>query len=120
MATPSLAAAVGGLLVRTFMATATSTPSLTLRALLSRAAAKAALDRPAPITAGLTPAAKALAAVVAARASAEATLLVVPSDKDVEQLTADARFFFGALEGASETAVDRAILPLPSLQVDPY
>ena len=46
---------------------ATATPSLTLRALLSQAAAKAGLDRPAPITAGLTPAAKALAAVTAAR-----------------------------------------------------
>src|SRR5688572_767168 len=102
------------------MATITSTPSLTLRALLSRAAARAALDRSAPLSAGLTPAAKALAAVVSARTSTEATLLVAPSDKDVEQLTADARFFYGALEGASEAAVDRAILPLPSLQVDPY
>ena len=46
-----------------------------------------------------------LAAVVAARTSTEATLLVVPSDKDVEQLTSDARFFYGALEGASETAI---------------
>src|SRR5688500_3073080 len=102
------------------MATITSTPSLTLRALLSRAAARAALDRSAPLSAGLTPAAKALAAVVSARTSKEATLLVAPSDKDVEQLVEDARFFYGALEGASETAVDRAILPLPSLQVDPY
>src|SRR5688572_18507200 len=91
------------------MATITSTPSLTLRALLSRAAARAALDRSAPLSAGLTPAAKALAAVVSARTSTEATLLVAPSDKDVEQLTADARFFYGALEGASEAAVDRAI-----------
>src|SRR5688572_20516832 len=102
------------------MATATSTPSLTLRALLSRAASKAALDRSVRITAGLTPAAKAYAAVVAARASNEPTLLVVPSDKDVEQMTADARFFYGALEGASDAAIERAVLPLPSLQVDPY
>jgi transcription-repair coupling factor (superfamily II helicase) len=29
-------------------------------------------------------------------------------------------FFFGALEGASEAAVDVAVLPFPSLQVDPY
>src|SRR5688500_4644010 len=102
------------------MATITSTPSLTLRALLSRAASRAALDRSALFIAGLTPAAKALAAVVSARTSKEATLLVAPSDKDVEQLVEDARFFYGALEGASEAAVDRAILPLPSLQVDPY
>ena len=78
------------------------------------------MDRPGPITAGLTPAAKALAAVAAARASGTLTVLVVPTDKDVEQLTSDARFFYGALEGASDAAVERAVLPLPSLQVDPY
>jgi transcription-repair coupling factor (superfamily II helicase) len=48
------------------------------------------------------------------------TVLIAPTDKDVEQLTADARFFYGALEGASDAAVERAVLPLPSLQVDPY
>ena len=35
-------------------------------------------------------------------------------------MTSDARFFYAALEGASEADVERAILPLPSLQVDPY
>jgi transcription-repair coupling factor (superfamily II helicase) len=45
------------------------------------------------VTAGLTPAAKALNAVIAARLSRDVTLLVAPTDKDVEQLTADARFF---------------------------
>ena len=99
---------------------ATATPSLTLRALLSRAASKAGLDRSAAVTAGLTPAAKALAAVTAARASAGVTLLVVPTDKDVEQMVADARFFWSALEGASEYASEHAVLPFPSHQVDPY
>jgi transcription-repair coupling factor (superfamily II helicase) len=70
--------------------------------------------------AGLTPAAKALAAVTLARGGTGVTLLVVPTDKDVEQLTGDAKFFYGALEGASEAEVDRAVLPLPSLQIDPY
>ena len=98
----------------------TATPSLTLRALFSRAVSAAALDRQAPLIAGLTPAAKALAAAAAARTGSGVTLLVVPTDKDVEQATADARFFFGALEGASDAAVERAVLPLPSLQVDPY
>ena len=98
----------------------TVTPSLTLRALLSRAASKASLDRLAPTTAGLTPAAKALAIVTAARAHAGVTLVVAPTDKDVEQLTADARFFWSAMEGASEHAIDRAVLPFPSHQVDPY
>src|SRR5688572_28413771 len=90
----------------------TTTTSLTLRALLSQASARANLDRPAPITAGLTPAAKALA-VAAARAAAGLTVAVVPTDKDVEQLTSDARFFYGAMEGASPAAVEGAILPLP-------
>jgi transcription-repair coupling factor (superfamily II helicase) len=99
------------------MATATS---LTLRALLSQAAARARLDTLAPVTAGLTPAAKALAAVAAARGTSGLTLLVAPGDKEVESLVADARFFYAALEGASEAGVERAVLPLPSLQVDPY
>jgi len=99
------------------MATATS---LTLRALLSQAASKASLDRSAPITAGLTPQAKALAAAALARTTKGVTVLVVPTDTDVEQLTGDARFFYGALEGASAAAVENAVLPLPSLQVDPY
>ena len=99
------------------MATATS---LTLRAILNQAASRAGFDRPAAITAGLTPAAKALAAVTAARTGTGVTLLVVPTDRDVEQLIGDARFFYGAMEGGSETSVERAVLPLPSLQVDPY
>jgi transcription-repair coupling factor (superfamily II helicase) len=98
----------------------TIAPSLTLRGLLSRAAAAAGLDRSAPMIAGLTSAAKALAAVIAARASGGTTLLVVPTDKDVDQIAADARFFYGALESASEAAVDEAVVTLPSLQVDPY
>jgi transcription-repair coupling factor (superfamily II helicase) len=98
----------------------TATPSLTLRALLSRAASAAGLDRSLPVIGGLTPSAKALAAVVAARLHSGVTVLVVPTDKDVEQMTSDARFFYGSLEGASEAAVEGAVLPLPSLQVDPY
>ncbi|MBM3777188.1 MAG: transcription-repair coupling factor [Acidimicrobiia bacterium] len=35
-------------------------------------------------------------------------------------MTADARFFFAAFEGASAAAVDAAVLPFPSHQVDPY
>jgi transcription-repair coupling factor (superfamily II helicase) len=72
------------------------------------------------MTAGLTPPAKALAAVAAARTASGLTLLIAQSDKDVDQLTSDARFLYGALEGASEAAVESAVLPLPSLQVDPY
>ena len=35
-------------------------------------------------------------------------------------MTADARFFYAALEGASEAAAETAVVPFPSLQVDPY
>jgi transcription-repair coupling factor (superfamily II helicase) len=98
----------------------TATPSLTLRALFSRAAARAGLDATAPVLAGLTPAAKALAAVANARLQGGVTLLVAPTDKDIEQLTADARFFYASLEGTSEEATEQAVLPMPSLQVDPY
>ena len=98
----------------------TTATSLTLRALFSRAASKVLLDRPAAVVSGLTPAAKALAATVAARTATGVTLLVVPTDKDVEQMTADGRFFYAALEGASDADVERAVLPLPSLQIDPY
>ncbi len=98
----------------------TVTPSLTLRALLGHAAARGGLETLVPITAGLTPAAKALAAVAAARTARGLAVLIAPTDKDVEQLTADARFFYAALEGASEAAAEQAVLPLPSLQVDPY
>jgi transcription-repair coupling factor (superfamily II helicase) len=94
--------------------------SLTLRALLSQAVARAGLDRLGAVTGGLTPSAKALAAVVAARSSSSVTMLVAPADRDVEQLVRDARFFYGALEGASDADVERAVLPLPSIQVDPY
>ncbi len=94
--------------------------SLTLRALFARAAAKAGLDALRGVTGGLTPAARALAAAATARAGGGVLLLVVPTDRDVEQVTADARFFYGALEGASTQDVEQAVLPFPSLQVDPY
>ena len=97
----------------------TAAPSLSLRSLLGKATASAAFGR-ASTTAGLTPASKALAAVSAARSGSGVTLVVVPTDRDVEQMTADARFFYGALEGASAAGVEQAVLPLPSIQVDPY
>jgi transcription-repair coupling factor (superfamily II helicase) len=97
-----------------------ATSSLTLRALLKSAISRAAFDKTATLTAGLSPAAKALAAVAAARTAWNPLLLVVPTDKDVEQMTSDARFFYGALEGDTEQAVERAVLSFPSHQVDPY
>jgi transcription-repair coupling factor (superfamily II helicase) len=98
----------------------TTAPSLAIRALFTRAAARAGLVELGPVTAGLTPAAKALAAVAAARSGSRLTMLVASTDKDVEQLTSDARFFYSAMEGASEAASEQAVLPFPSLQIDPY
>jgi transcription-repair coupling factor (superfamily II helicase) len=100
------------------MSTATS---LTLRALLKDAVARAGLDRPGGAIAGLSPAAQAL--TVSAIAHAEPGRLVVyvvPTDADVERATSDVRLFAAAIEGVPETGLDRAVLPLPSHEVDPY
>src|SRR5262249_46404860 len=57
------------------------------------------------------------AAVAAGRAC---TVLVVPTDADVEAMTEDARLFFAALEGLPDPDVERVVLPFPSHEVDPY
>jgi transcription-repair coupling factor (superfamily II helicase) len=99
------------------MGPSTST-SLSLRALLKTAAARLPRSAPGRPVAGLTSAAKAFYA--AAAASREKVVLVVPSDADVEQLTADLRFFLGALDGLSEAEAAHVVLPFPSHEVDPY
>jgi transcription-repair coupling factor (superfamily II helicase) len=71
--------------------------SLTLRALLKTAASRLGMGAPARLVTGLTPPAKAMFA--AACALRGRTLLVVPSDADVESFTADAKFFLAAFEG---------------------
>ncbi len=92
--------------------------SLTLRSLLKTAASRLRLGAPAPRVSGLTAPAKALFA--AAAAERHRVVLIVPTDADVETMTRDARFFYSALEGLSETDVERAVLPFPSHEVDPY
>ena len=67
------------------------TSSLALRALLKAAASRGGLDRARPALTGLSPAAMAFHAAVAAEDAP--SLLVVPTDAAVEQMTADARFF---------------------------
>jgi transcription-repair coupling factor (superfamily II helicase) len=99
------------------MSSSTST-SLTLRALLKTAAGRLGLGVPGRAVSGLTAAAKGLfAAAAAGRARG---LVVVPTDADVEQLTADTRFFLSALEGASDAEAAQAVVPFPSHEVDPY
>ena len=92
--------------------------SLTLRALLKTATGRAGMGVRASRVAGLSPAAKAL--YVANAAGRDRVLLVVPTDSDVERMTGDVRFFITALEGLSDTDAERAVLPFPSHEVDPY
>ena len=92
--------------------------SLTLRALLKTAAGRAGMGVRASRVSGLTPPAKAMFA--ASAAARDRVLLVVPTDGDVERMTGDVRFFLTAIEGLSDSEVERAVLPFPSHEVDPY
>jgi transcription-repair coupling factor (superfamily II helicase) len=104
--------------------------SLTLQALLKTTIARARLGVPgSERVAGLSPAAQALFLAAAANrqapparpgATGSTLVVVVPTDADVEQYTSDIRFFLAALEGLSESAVQQAVLPFPSHEVDPY
>jgi transcription-repair coupling factor (superfamily II helicase) len=79
------------------------------------------MDRPAQIVSGLTTPAKALFVAAAAHAMPRgAVLYVVPTDADLEEAVTDAGFFLAALEGLSDAATERAVLPFPSHEVDPY
>jgi transcription-repair coupling factor (superfamily II helicase) len=95
-------------------------PALALRALFSGASARLDLAHGARTAAGLTPQAKALAAAAAALAERRTLVLVVPTDRDADQVAADARFFVTALQGATDAETERLVLPYPSWQVDPY
>jgi transcription-repair coupling factor (superfamily II helicase) len=70
---------------------------------------------------GLSPSAQSL--YVAVRSSHRKTALcvvIVPGDDDVDRFCTDTRFFLAALEGASATALENAVKPFPSPQIDPY
>ena len=96
----------------------TSASSLSLRFLLKDAASTTGLAAPAATLSGLTRAGKAFA--LAAAAQTAPCVVVVAADKDIEPFICDARFFLGSLEGLSDASLDRGVLPLPSLEVDPY
>ena len=91
--------------------------SLTLQAVLKTAAAQAGLGPPGSV-AGLSAAARGLA--IGAAATEAPMLVIVPGDRDVEQLVADTRFFLGGLDALSEYDRRQTILPFPSHEVDPY
>jgi transcription-repair coupling factor (superfamily II helicase) len=101
-------------------------PSLKLQELLRATRVRAGFAREAKgggaSVAGLTPAAKAfwIAAAASDDPRNELVLAVVPSDRDVDQIVSDVRFFLGGLEGSSADELERTVLPFPSLEVDPY
>ena len=93
--------------------------ALALRALLKNSVTRVGMGASsARRVTGLTEPAKGMFA--AAVASRERVLLVVPTDVDLERITADTRFFLSALEGLSDADLERAVLPFPSHEVDPY
>jgi transcription-repair coupling factor (superfamily II helicase) len=99
----------------------TTSTSLNLLALLKTAIARSRMDVPARVVTGLTPSAKALFVAGAAHTMPHGVaLFVVPTDADLEEAVADTSFFLAALEGLSGAAADRAVLPFPSHEVDPY
>ena len=99
---------------------ATST-SLNLRAVLKTAVTRSGMDVPAAAISGLTDSAKALFVAAAALAQPKGVVLyVVPGDGDLEETCADVAFFLAALEGLGPGASERAVLPFPSHEVDPY
>ena len=99
---------------------ATST-SLNLQAVFKTAAARGGLDTAARIVSGLSPAAKAFYVAAAAQGRPrDVVVLVTPTDRDIDQAVSDVAFFLAALEGLSESAASRAVLPFPSHEVDPY
>src|SRR5258708_6501215 len=79
------------------------------------------MEAPARAVSGLTPSAKTLFVASAAHAQPSGVVLyVVPGDGDLEETRADVSFFLAALEGLTPVASERAVLPFPSHEVDPY
>jgi transcription-repair coupling factor (superfamily II helicase) len=79
------------------------------------------MDTSARAVSGLTPPAKALMVASAAHAQPNGVVLfVVPGDGELEETCADVSFFLAALEGLAPAAAERAVLPFPSHEVDPY
>src|SRR5688572_5610572 len=98
-----------------------TTTSLNLQALLKTASARTGMDSPAARVRGLSPSAQALyVAVQSSHRKGAVTIVIVPGDDDVDRFSMDTRFFMAALEGASGAALEGAVRPFPSLQIDPY
>ena len=79
------------------------------------------MDSSATHVRGLSPSAQALyVAVQASHRKQAVCIVVVPGDDDVDRFCTDTRFFLAVLEGASASALEDAVKPFPSLQIDPY
>ena len=99
----------------------TTSISLNLRAVLKTAISRSGLDVPARALSGLSAAGKALLVASAAHDLPNGVVLyVVPSDGELAAVVADVGFFLATLEGLSESAIDRTVLPMPSHEIDPY
>ncbi|MGH9386415.1 MAG: transcription-repair coupling factor [Vicinamibacterales bacterium] len=98
-----------------------STPSLTLRSLLTKMLGESGLGRSVSRITGPTGPVRALAVAAGSHTLSKGVVLfVVPTDSDIEPAVSDVRLFLGALEGLAEASVERQVLPFPSPQVDPY
>ena len=96
----------------------TTAPSLSLRSLLGKTAVVSALGR-SPITAGLTPEQGTCGGPCCAiLRRPHAARRPDRSGRRADDLRR--AVLLCALEGASSAAVEQAVLPLPSIQVDPY
>jgi transcription-repair coupling factor (superfamily II helicase) len=101
-------------------------PSLKLQELLRAARVRAGFALEAKggsaRLAGLTPEAKAfwIAGAATNDPRNDVTMVVVPTDRDVDQIVSDVRFFLGGFEGASSDALEQTLLPFPSQEIDPY
>jgi transcription-repair coupling factor (superfamily II helicase) len=99
----------------------TTSSSLNLRAVFKTAIVHGGLDVSAQVVSGLSGASKALYVAAAASSLPHGVVLyVVPGDGELDDAVGDVRFFLAALDGLSPTAVDHAVLPVPSHEVDPY
>ena len=79
------------------------------------------MDQSASRVRGLSPTAQALyVAVQASNRKNALCVVVVPTDEEVDRFACDVRFFVGALEAASPSALEDIVKPFPSLQIDPY
>jgi len=98
-----------------------STPFLALQSILLAAAQRSGLTREVYHLTGLDGSARALAiAATAVRVRPRPVLVITATDATIDTMVDDTRFLLAALEGLSTDAVERIVLPLPSLQVDPY